>query len=524
MAVQMSRPTRHPKSGTYRVRLMIPPHLAATAHQMLGVRTELVENLKTKDMREAVRLGPAALARLHVRLDAITLAHAGGGKVPTDRDMAALAGEAYRCRIEEQGGAAGSPSQWAHSQALLYDRIDGPDEDGDLHVRSSPNERAEALWMLQVGGWRTDAPYVAQVAEKITLARLNFAQTMQRRAADDWSPDPVAHTFPPPSAPVVPAAPAVLFDALVAGWAKDHGHRLAPPISRAAYDRQRTIARLGAFLGHQDGARVAKADVVRWKVDMQERGLAIATQRNDLSEMSAIWKWAMRQGTLDTNPFEGVSPPKPKRGQTGLRRAFTNEEATRALIAARLNVGFMRWAPWVCCLAGVRLGELTQAVKEDLFEVDGVRVLRIHAETDDEWAPRDVKNPDSLRRVPVHPGLIAEGFLAYVDGLPPGSPLFPDAPRDALFAKRSGVVGKKVAKWVRGELGITDRRISPSHSWRHWFIDAARGVVMNPEVRSALTGHSARIDESAGYGAGMQSFVRVLFEAIATIKPPVPPP
>lgn len=48
MAVQMSRPTKHLKSQTYRVRLGIPPHLSATALQMEGVRTELVENLRTR--------------------------------------------------------------------------------------------------------------------------------------------------------------------------------------------------------------------------------------------------------------------------------------------------------------------------------------------------------------------------------------------------------------------------------------------------------------------------------------------
>lgn len=133
--------------------------------------------------------------------------------------------------------------------------------------------------MLQEGGWTTDP---ASVAKGVTLSRLKFSQTMQRRAAGNWSADRFAQNFPAPAAPVAPPVP---FDTLVAGWAKDHGHRLTPPISRAAYDRQRTIARLGEFLGHQDAARVVKADAVRWKVDMQARGLAIATQRNDISEM-----------------------------------------------------------------------------------------------------------------------------------------------------------------------------------------------------------------------------------------------
>jgi hypothetical protein len=39
----------------------------------------------------------------------------------------------------------------------------------------------------------------------------------------------------------------------------------AKPIPRALYDRKRTLERLANFLGHRDAARVAKADVVRWK-------------------------------------------------------------------------------------------------------------------------------------------------------------------------------------------------------------------------------------------------------------------
>jgi hypothetical protein len=45
----------------------------------------------------------------------------------------------------------------------------------------------------------------------------------------------------------------------------------------------------------------------------------------------------------------------------------------------------------------------------------------------------------------------------------------------------------------------------------------------NPEVRSALTGHSAQRDESANYGAGMGSFIQLLAESIGKIRPLLPP-
>jgi len=117
---------------------------------------------------------------------------------------------------------------------------------------------------------------------------------------------------------------------------------------RPLYDRQRTLERLAEFLGHRDADAVTKADAVRWKEDMQARGLAIPTVRNDLSEMSALWKHAIRNGKLasEVNPFQGISPPKPKQ-QRKVRRAFTDEEAVAILTAARANKGYMRWLPWV---------------------------------------------------------------------------------------------------------------------------------------------------------------------------------
>jgi hypothetical protein len=112
--------------------------------------------------------------------------------------------------------------------------------------------------------------------------------------------------------------------------------------------------------------------------------------------------------------------------------------------------------------------------------------------------------------VPLHPALIAEGFLDYVAALPAGAPLWPDVSRDGVFGQRSVIAGRQLGRWLRTDLDIGDPNISPNHSWRHWFIGACRRVAMPVEVRSAITGHSAKMDESAAYGDAMGSFVRVV--------------
>ncbi len=241
---------------------------------------------------------------------------------------------------------------------------------------------------------------------------------------------------------------------------------------------------------------------------MQRRGLSAATVRNDVSECSAVWRWAIRNGKLGDdakNPFEGILPPKTAK-QNRKVRSFTDAEARSILLAAREERGVLRWLPWICCLTGARLNEVCQSAKEDVTTIEGVPVLRIHDEEDG----RSLKNADSRRTIPLHPALIAEGFLAYVAGLPSSSPLFPDVRPDKVFGLRSTEAGRRVGRWLRVTLDLSDPSVSPNHSWRHTFVDACRKVSMPIEVRSTLTGHSARLDASAGYGEGVGAMLPVL--------------
>lgn len=511
MALNMARPTKHPRTGIYRVRVAIPVKLRDTTARLYAARFELIENLGTRDPGKAVAAGPAALVRLKAMLKAAQATFDSSAANLSDRDIHALAGEFYRREVEAVGD---NPRlvNWASRADALIDQYDG--EGDDRWVQLSADDKQDATDILAGRGLPADRATVHRLAGAVFDAKLNAAQLLERRAAGDWSPDPAEARIPTPSPALAKRgvrAPAVAsFDTLLQGFAADKGwgHPDAVPIPRPLYDRKRTLARLADFLGHSDAAKVSKADGVRWKEEMQARSLHASTIRNDLSECSAIWKWATRNAKLPAaavNPFDGISPPKAvKRGREA--RAFTDAEAAVILTAARGQAGVLRWLPWLCCLTGARLNEVCQSVKEDVATVGGLTVLRIH----DEGAGRSVKNTDSRRTMPLHPALIAEGFMVYVASLPAGSPLFPDVKPDAVFGLRSTQAGRKVGRWLRNTLGVADPRISPSHSWRHWFIDACRKVSMPLEVRSALTGHSAKMDESAGYGSGVASMLGVM--------------
>lgn len=530
MALIMTRPTQHPKTGIYVLRKGIPRQLREITKRKHGVRAEFIESLGTRDPAEAKRLAPAVLALFQSYLDAAQAEHSGTAASLTDAQISALCGQWLRNREAEAAQnipESFNDTDWCNDllQALQ------PEADPEIYG-GRPIEDAvlfmdrDVTALLSEAGLHADAESVERLSVRLLSIWHTWSRDLARRAENGtWRQtlrceDFAAITMVEVVAPKGHST--VSFDAILDTWAADNGlSRSAKPVQRRFYDRLRTIERLAAFLGHRDASKVTREDAVRWKQDAQSRGSASATIRNDLSEMSAVWKCAAANALLPDgqNPFAGILPKKAK--QPSQRRAFTKEEAALILGAARRQTGALRWLPWVCAMTGARIQEIVQSHKHDVCEIDGIPALRI---TDEGGAgqTRSLKNADSRRTIPLHPALIKEGWLDYVNALPAGSPLFPDISPDALFGLRAGPASEIISAWLRDDLGITDKRISPSHSWRHWFIQACRSAVINQEVRSALTGHAAGIDESSGYGEGMGALLHVLAENIAKVVPPIP--
>ena len=75
--------------------------------------------------------------------------------------------------------------------------------------------------------------------------------------------------------------------------------------------------------------------------------------------------------------------------------------------------------------------------------------------------------------------------------------LFKDLKLDR-FGNRGGTGTKVIGSWIRN-LGITDSRVSPSHSWRHRFKTLCRQHGVSLDIAEALTGHG-RKSEGDKYG------------------------
>ena len=148
--------------------------------------------------------------------------------------------------------------------------------------------------------------------------------------------------------------------------------------------------------------------------------------------------------------------------------------------------------------SGARCQEITQLRKEDIIFEDGITAMLLSPEA-------GTMKTKQGRRVPLHEHIIEQGFLDFVKVRRNG-PLFcnskiENAEGDPTNPKRlpGAILVNRLRDWVREELGVTDKEISPNHAWRHTFRARAARHGMREHVIDAICGH-APANEGRGYG------------------------
>lgn len=269
------------------------------------------------------------------------------------------------------------------------------------------------------------------------------------------------------------------------------------------------VEAFGRFLGHGDARRVTKQDVARWKDFLLERGRSDGGPLNPktvratyLSAIKVTLKRGFDSGQLSANVAEGVGVAG-KKHQPSLRsKGFTDAEAVKILAATQTEPASglsverklaRRWVPWLCAYTGARVNEITQLRAKDIAQVDEIWTIRI---TPEAGSTKDGK----ARVVALHPHLLEQGFHELANSSE--EPIFFDPSRSrggTAQNPQAKKVGEFLARWVRQEVGITDREIAPNHGWRHRFKTVARDEGMQFEVREYIQGHAPRTEGEA-YG------------------------
>ena len=486
MALAMARPWKHPKTGIYWFRKRVPDRLRT----VLG-KSEEKFTLHTRDPIEAKRLHASATLEVDQRWSNLNQPSAS----LSDREAYELAVPIYDAFLETFRDNPSDQNLWSIDLgANLFERSSRLTETsfvdfvaGDRNwLRKTEMAQyceAEAEKVIRRMGLKLTADgrqklvVAAAAALQQAAIRLTTSQTEYFRLGDRASGSP---------SPSTNSEAVATFDDLFDGWAQE-----AKPTEKTQYMWQRVIHDLSTFVGHDDPSRLASEDILRWKDHLLSSGLENRTVRySKLAPVAAVFRWAADNKKVRSNPVEKirlstkVDPAKRKRG-------FTDQEASTILAAAsREHTEYLRWIPWISAYTGARVSEVAQLRVEDVVQVDRIWAIRFVPEAG------HLKNAGSERVVPVHARLEAEGFLEFSRAAKSG-PLFKSLSPDR-FGSRGGNGSKVVGRWVR-KLGLTDTRLSPSHSWRHRLKTLARRHGLASDVVDAITGHSSgRVADAYG--------------------------
>lgn len=234
--------------------------------------------------------------------------------------------------------------------------------------------------------------------------------------------------------------------------------------------------------------------------------LSHLTVKNRLMALSSVLSYAVRIGTLAENAVtaSGVTGELTKAAKKSSRAVARKHYLLRELILIFSSPVFQGtwkpprasfgeawfWVPLLLYYTGARREEIAQMnATEVRCSEDGIWFLDLLSTPDDEGLEekRTVKTAGSRRKVPLHPDLIALGFVDYATSLPAKGQLFP-----LLEANPSGYYsvnfGKRWSEYLKKVVGL-DSKVRPSHGFRHTFITLCREQGVPEELRDALTGH-----------------------------------
>jgi integrase len=475
MALAMSRPWKHPTTGIYWLRKRVPDDLRAA----VGKREEKF-SLKTREPVEAKRLHAEALAALEQRWANL--------RAPIckldNSELHRISITMYE-RCLELGELPGVNWDTAIGEHLWESGFGHKPEEPLFLSSESVSQSFLQAWckaladeFISVNGLKIDDEDRLKIAKAISTGAQRAALTLNRRAKGDYSPDssfPVATRANDIIAVDNPTTPVTL-ETLLEGWAAEKR-----PTEKTIYSWKRVLDQLVEFVGHTDAVRLTPDDLLRWKASLLDAGLRTKTIRDSkIAPVRAILQWGVDNRKLAANPAARIVIDVRSK-MTERIWGFTDEEAALILRnAAKEKDPVRRWVPLLCAYSGARLSEVCQLRVEDVFQRGGVWCMKFDPEAG------SLKNENSERAVPLHPAIVESGFPQFVVAARSG-PLFTGLQADR-FGNRGGNGTKTIGRWVRG-LGLTDERLSPSHSWRHRFKTLGRQFGLAPDIVNAITGH-----------------------------------
>ena len=480
MALSMSRPWKHPRTGVYWLRKRVPDDLRPVV-----AKREILQSLRTKNPAEAKLRHAEALVELETQWKNLR----AGPRSLTEREALEFVEPVHNWWY---GQHRDNPSEQRFWRTELFEKLwasppigtvlvlDGSDAQSVYQHKMERWCAEQADACLNSKGLIVDAAGHQRLCKAVAVAIQQASLRLSASASGQyagWATTPsapvaqVGRALPPPGQQTP-----VTFDTLVTGWSREK-----KPSPKTLYSWQLVISQLAKFLGHDDATKTTPDDMVAWKNALITRLSPKTIRDAKIAPVRAIFQWGVNNRLLAENPAQKiVLDVKGRAGQA--KRSFNDEEAALILKAAlEEDDALRRWVPWLCAYSGARVAEVCQLRVEDVFQSEGIWCLKLDPQAG------SLKNAGSERTIPLHPAILDTGFLVFVNRTKSG-PLFKDVAPDR-FGSRGGNGTKVLSRWVRS-LGLTDTRLSPNHSWRHRLKTLARRYGLAPDIVNALTGHN----------------------------------
>ncbi len=346
-----------------------------------------------------------------------------------------------------------------------------------------------------------------RLARGLLRANIEFLRIAKARRVGDYATEPVDPLFRPQAhqpapIPVTPVDPALssqplskIMEAYIT--ARERDGKWVPVTKRNSVNKLKLFVET---MGDKPVDTVTRDDIRDWR-EMLEDTLQLSNNsiRHHFKVVAAMFNWAKeeRKATID-NPTKGLMPPAddPKRD------AFTAEEL-KTLFSSPMYTGhssahrrdvpgavvvkdFKYWFPLIGLHTGMRVEEIAKLRTEDVRQEDGVWCFDI----------KKAKTKAGERLVPIHPRLIALGFLDHVKSVR-DERLWPE-----LTPNSEGAYSHRFVVWFpeyRRLIGI-DREGLVFHSFRHSFVSRLEEAGVDNVKIARIVGHKITNITAGTYG------------------------
>jgi integrase len=225
----------------------------------------------------------------------------------------------------------------------------------------------------------------------------------------------------------------------------------------------------------------------------------LKTANDYLARITDLFAWAkLTFDGVDHNVFEG-SGFAVRTNQREERQPFTPDELTLIFASLRRSDSAKFWAPILAPYTGCRSNEILKLKVSDVRQEAGTGIWYLDINEERHTDPTihcRLKRSSHARRIPIHPDLVALGFLDFVKRCK-GERLFIERKPDK-FGKFSDAFGKWFNRHLH-DIGVKRPKVD-FHSFRHCFVDACDGRVPDDIIRR-LKG-DARGGTLDRYGSG----------------------